>query len=135
MAREPWERRLAEQRMKATLKRGTAPAPASVALRERGKSAERTAAAVGLKASTYERGAKVLREAPPELADKLRQGEMTVNRAYLKREAWLRVLHAHRRSWRAGYERRPLEPRAAAPGAVRELSEPEHHARAALTAR
>ena len=52
-----------------------------------------------------------------------------------EREAWLRVLHAHRRSWRAGYERRPLAPCAAAPGAVRELSEPEHRARAALTAR
>lgn len=87
MAREPWERMLAEQRAREGRERGGKARHGQLSGSPTGKQAEtreRTAAAVGLKPSTYERGAKVLREAPPELADKLRAGETTVNRAYLE---------------------------------------------------
>lgn len=81
MAREPWERQLARARQAHGQ---TGPGRNASGSPTGSESRERTAAAVGLKPSTYERGAKVLREAPPELAEKLRQGETTVNRAYLE---------------------------------------------------
>ncbi len=66
MALEPWERELARERMAqaAGAPRGEKSAP--VVLREQtGETVECVAAAVGLKSSTNERGAKVLRARPP----------------------------------------------------------------------
>jgi N6-adenosine-specific RNA methylase IME4/ParB-like chromosome segregation protein Spo0J len=88
---EPLERALAAER-KAQAKgapRGQKALP--VALPEaKGETRERVARLVGLKPSTYARGAKVLREGSPELVVRFEAGEETVNSAYRRLQHELR---------------------------------------------
>jgi N6-adenosine-specific RNA methylase IME4/ParB-like chromosome segregation protein Spo0J len=80
---EPWERKLARERRAQAKQRPRGEKARPVALpEEKGETRARVAAAVGLRASTYERGAKVLREGSPELVAALEEGRESVNGAY-----------------------------------------------------
>jgi N6-adenosine-specific RNA methylase IME4 len=90
MALEPLERELAARR-KAQAKggrRGEKSLPVALP-EERGEERAIVARRVGLKPSTYERGAKVLREGSPELVARFEQGEETVNSAFLRLQSEL----------------------------------------------
>lgn len=96
--RLPWEQEIARTRQgtRTDLEPPRSPTQKSE------RATERTAAAVGLKPSTFERGLKVLREAPAEIANQLRTGDLTVNAAYLKTRT------AERRQ--EALERPPVQP-------------------------
>ena len=85
MVLEPVEReRAAGRRAQAKgARRGEKSLPAGLP-EETGETRERVAHLVGLKPSTYERGAKVLREGSPELVASLEARKETVNSAYTK---------------------------------------------------
>jgi len=80
---EPWERQLAGQRRAQAKgeRRGAKTVPVGLP-EEKGATRERVARAVGLGASTYERGANVLRHGSPQLVVDFEQGRETVNSAY-----------------------------------------------------
>jgi N6-adenosine-specific RNA methylase IME4/ParB-like chromosome segregation protein Spo0J len=85
---EPWERKLAaDRRAQAKGKRRGAKALPVDRPEEKGETRARVAAAVGLKPSTYARGAKVLREGSPELVAALEQGAESVDGAYRRLRA------------------------------------------------
>ena len=97
MALEPFEReRAAGRRAQAKgAKRGEKSLPVGLP-EERGETRERVARFVGLKPSTYERGAKVLREGSPELVARFESKDETVNSASTKlRHERQRAAKAH----------------------------------------
>jgi N6-adenosine-specific RNA methylase IME4/ParB-like chromosome segregation protein Spo0J len=83
MALEPFERELASQRRAQAKggRRGEKSLPVAVP-EEKGETRELVARRVGLKATTYERGAKVLSEGSPELVARLLADDETVTSAY-----------------------------------------------------
>ena len=81
MALEPLERELAAQR-KAQAEEDAADLLPVVLPEEKGETRATVARRVGLKASTYERGAKVLREGSPELVARFLAEDETVSSAY-----------------------------------------------------
>jgi len=85
MALEPLEsERAAARRAQAKGRRRGEKALPVVLPGESGETRERVARLVGLKPSTYERGAKVLREGSPELVGRFEAGQETVNGAYTR---------------------------------------------------
>jgi len=85
---EPHERAKAAQRRAQASRQRRGAKTLPVALPEQyGETREQVARAVGLKPSTYERGAKVVREASPELVARLDAGLETVNSAHRKLRA------------------------------------------------
>jgi N6-adenosine-specific RNA methylase IME4/ParB-like chromosome segregation protein Spo0J len=83
MALEPLERELASQRRAQAKggRRGEKSLPVAVP-EEKGETRELVARQIGLKPSTYTRGARVLREASPELVSRFLAEEETVTSAY-----------------------------------------------------
>jgi N6-adenosine-specific RNA methylase IME4/ParB-like chromosome segregation protein Spo0J len=79
MAREPWERELAAQRMRAGGKGAASSGQGSAAS---GRASVLAASAVGLKKSTYEHAKFVLEKAPAEIKRRFERGEITADRAY-----------------------------------------------------
>jgi N6-adenosine-specific RNA methylase IME4 len=90
LALEPYERARAAER-KAQAKggrRGEKALPVALP-EEKGETRQRVARAVGLRPSTYSRGAKVLREGSPELVADFDAGRETPNSAYRRLQAEL----------------------------------------------
>ncbi|MBD5603572.1 MAG: hypothetical protein IAI48_00525 [Candidatus Eremiobacteraeota bacterium] len=82
MAREPWERKLAQQRLSTKGKGASGAAVEKLRQGEPARAAALAAEAVGLKRDTYEHGKLVLEKGPADVREQFLAGTITVNNAY-----------------------------------------------------